>query len=206
LPRAGVSVYTATNRRLWSPSRLSGKLLGGSSRRTTSQSMVEVTTARILADRALQEPCGQQCVNWAVSMLVAGHDGRYLAMLAGLSPPYNHFELADLRDRALAEVGAPELTDVEAVRAYVAELLQFALAGEADLIETLGEVKDMYIAYGYPRDIQDFYSLYFAYDALRDSVVQWYWNGATQENIIDLIRARARQFISEVPAPPNPPL
>jgi hypothetical protein len=62
-------------------------------------------TTRLLASKALRRPCGQECVDWAVSMLEQGFDGRYLGILAGLTPPFNPFDLADLRDRALKELG-----------------------------------------------------------------------------------------------------
>lgn len=48
--------------------------------------MPDPTTARILAELALQVPCGQTCVDWAVGMLTAGHEGENLGMLAAASP------------------------------------------------------------------------------------------------------------------------
>lgn len=157
--------------------------------------MATITTARILAEKALQGTCGQECIDWAVSMLEQGQDGRYLTMLAGMAPPLNHFEVADYRDRSLRELGIADIGDAEAVTAYAVEHLRIALAGEADLISTLSALKDLCIANDYQRNLYDFYELYFAYTDLQESDVQWYWQGATRENIVSIIRRRAEEFV-----------
>lgn len=157
--------------------------------------MAIITTARILADKALQQTCGQECVDWALAMLEQGRGGHYTAMLAGLTPPFNHFEVVAYRDHSLRELGIADIADAAAVSTYAAEHLRLALAGEADLISTLGVIKDLCIARDYQKDIQDFYLLYFAYTDLQESEVQWYWEGANRENIVSLIRQRAEAFV-----------
>ncbi len=130
-------------------------------------------------------------------MLEEGRDGHYLTRLAGMLPPYNHFELADLRDRTLREQGIRELDRSAAVHAFAAERLRLALAGELDLIRALEAVKDLCIAHDYVKELFDFYLLYWAYVDLRDSDVQWYWDGATRDNIDSIIRQRAAEFLRE---------
>ena len=159
--------------------------------------MVEVTTARVLADKALQDVSPQACVDWAVGMLVAGYDGQNLAMLAGMLPPFNYFEITSLRDRALAEVNAPDLSTTDAVLVYAAERLRLALDGNADMAETLRAVKDLCVAHDYHPDLYEFYLLFFAQDDLRGSTLQWYWDGATQANIDSIIRDRAERFVAQ---------
>ena len=161
--------------------------------------MAEVTTARVLARKALQKSCGQECVDWAVAMLAAGHDAPHLAMLASEVPPYNHFELADLRDRALVEVGAPDISAAAAVAVYAAELFRLVLRGEADLFETLRDVKDLSLAHDHPGALWDFYLLFHAHDTLRDSEVQFYWDGATRRNIEAIVRRRAEELVARLP-------
>jgi hypothetical protein len=66
-------------------------------------------------------------VEWAAAMLTAGHDTPHLRRLAGLLSPVNAFEVAELRDRALDELGfAPTAPDV-ALRQFAAEHLTEAL-------------------------------------------------------------------------------
>lgn len=154
-----------------------------------------ITTARILADKALQKVCGQECVDWAMSMLEQGGDGHYLAMLATMSPPFNHFEIASYRDHALKELGISDIDASRAVSTYAAERLRLLLNDEADPVSVLGVIKDLCVANGYQRDIFDFYLLYLAYTDLQEYETQWYWNGATRENIVSIIRQGAEAFI-----------
>ena len=156
-----------------------------------------VTTARILANKALQNACGRECVDWAVSMLEAGADTPHLRILAGELPPYNHFVVAQLRDAALHELNLAEPVGDVAVRKYAVERLRAALAGDEDLIEVLSVVKDLCISHDYQKDLYDFYLLFFAYSDLQEEPHQWYWAGATRENIVSVIRQRARDFVAD---------
>jgi len=154
-----------------------------------------ITTARILAGKALEERCSHQCVDWAIGLLAQGHSGRYLQMLASLAAPLNHFEVADLRDRTLRELNIPELKDTDAVLAYARERLSAFVAGEESLERTLADLKDLCIVDDYNRDLYDFYSLYYAHSDLKIDKVQRYWNGATRDNIEQIIRDRAQTFL-----------
>jgi len=158
--------------------------------------MPSVSTTEILARRALQRPCGQDCVDWAIGMLERGYSSRNLLMLAGMSEPLNHFELAEMRDRALAETNPPEVALEDPLGAFAAELLGAALRGERPLLDAVGQIKDLSIELGYPRELNDFYLLYFAWEDLRQSDQQWYWDGATRENIEALIREHAEKFVA----------
>ncbi len=162
--------------------------------------MPTITTAHILGRRALQKACGQECVDWATAMLVDGHDGETLVELAGMSPPYSHFELAPLRDRALCEIGAPDLGPDRAIEAYVAEVLQLMLAGEADIGDTLRDLKDLSVMHDHAHGLSDFYVLYHARDTLQDYTVQHYWDGATRENIDDIVWREAEAFVRNADA------
>lgn len=154
------------------------------------------TTAHILSGKALQHACGAECVDWATAMLLKGHDGEALVELAGMSPPHNHFELAPLRDRALVEVGAPDVGPGAAVETYAAELWRMVLAGDADLAETLATVKDLSLRHDHPGDLWDFYLLYHARDTLWSGGPQHYWEGATRETIDGIVLRRAEAFVA----------
>jgi hypothetical protein len=157
--------------------------------------MEQVSALCLLARKALGRPCGKECVDWAVSMLEQGRDGHSLAILAGMAPPFNHFELARLRDVALQEVDVPVLGKKEAVLAYAAELLRTALASQADLGKCLSVVANLSIEMDYPRELYDFYLLHFAYEDLQESENQWHWEGGTRENIVSIIRRHIEDFL-----------
>ena len=155
-----------------------------------------ITTAQVLAERALNEACGQSCVEWAISMLEQGKDGTHLRMLASMSPPFNHFEVAEYRDRSLEELGVGNTADAEAINMYAAEVLRLAATDEAELPSALARVKDLCVGFNYPKNLYDFYLLHFAYSDLQDSEVQWYWKGADRSNIDSIIEERVRAFLS----------
>ncbi|MGD9632409.1 MAG: hypothetical protein AB7G28_02145 [Pirellulales bacterium] len=157
--------------------------------------MARVSNAQILAERALEQSCGQQCVDWAVGLIEEGHAEDFVLRLAGMLPPYNHFEIKDLRDKALAELRIDALPSDEAVTKYVVEILQLALSGGANLVESLALVKELCIANGYQKNIMDFYLLFFAYEDLQSYDTQWYWDGAEGQNIQSIIRDRATAFL-----------
>lgn len=155
----------------------------------------EPTTARVLAEKALEMPCGQTCVDWAVARLLAGDESEALATLASLSPPHHHFEVAALRDRALLDLRISALDPHEAVRAYAAERYREALAHEAAFPEVLRELAGLYASHDADA-LLDAYLLHHAHDSLLHVDEQHYWDGATRATIQDVIRRHAEAFIA----------
>jgi hypothetical protein len=158
---------------------------------------MKINLAYILADKTLQQHCGQNCVDWAITMLEEGRDGDFLARLAGMQPPYNHFELADFRDRALLELGVAPLDGPAAIKAFAAERLRLALSGQMELIVAVSAIKELCLEHGHLPELNDFQLLYWAWSDLRDFNEQWYWSDATRENINEIIRQRAIAFLDE---------
>ena len=62
--------------------------------------------------------------------------------------------------------------------------------------ELLGELKNLVTLADAQGDIFDFYLLWWAYDDLQHSDEQQYWPGATRNNIVTVVREKARQFIA----------
>jgi hypothetical protein len=155
------------------------------------------STPEILAWRALNRSVDESWVDWAVSMLQAGHDTLHLAILAGMTEPFNQFEMIAIVDKALAELGY-DWSDTEIVlRHYVADVLQRMLAGQITSRDALRGLMELCVELGYPADLYKFYLLYFAQDDLRMSEVQWYWPDATREDIEEVIRQYATQWLEE---------
>jgi len=157
--------------------------------------MAKVTTACIQTRKVIQATCGQECVDWAIGLLEVGHDSHYLRLLIGMSPPFNHFEVTSYRDGLLKELGLSEFDPATCICEYSKEQMQKTLDGELDLIETLEEVSFLHESNGYIRGIQDFYLLCSAYEELQGTLHQWYWPGATLENIHSLVRAKMKKFV-----------
>lgn len=169
--------------------------------------MEQVTTAHILLDKHLNRSCGQECVDWATTMFMQGHQGKNLAALSTMSPPFNQFEMTKLRDHALEEVSAPDLSMWEAAQIHIAEQLQRALDGEVDLIEVVDEADGLAMDFfnDYPNsNLFTFSLLHWAYLELRSEPRSDYWQAATPETIIEIMREEARKFITTIPHPDRP--
>ena len=119
-------------------------------------------------------------------------------MLSSFTPPFNHFELADYRDRALAELGIADIDDSRAVTLYAAEILRPVTAGDLDFAFALRAVKDLCVAANDDKNLYDFYLLFHAHSDLLESELQWYWQGADRGNIESIIRQRIAEFLSSV--------
>jgi hypothetical protein len=156
-----------------------------------------VSTAQILAERALQVSCGRQCVEWAIGLLESGHEGIPICRLSAHLPPHNHFELASLRDLILCELGLIETSIEDSITMYAAELLEAADNGQSDVDTAIAEVKDLCIANDYQSNIYDFYALYFARADLREQNFQYYYPDADRSNIDEVTRKRVREFVAE---------
>lgn len=153
------------------------------------------TTARILANRALSRTCGQECVDWALNLLEQGHDGMALCVLACMHPPHNHFELAELRDTALADLKLAEIQPPQALNLYAVEIMKSALSDKIDSLRALQALRDIYCEDDCQQNLHDFYLLYHAYTDLQEYEEQYYWDDATSENIDSLVKQHFESFI-----------
>ncbi|HTV01371.1 MAG TPA: hypothetical protein VMF13_12560 [Luteitalea sp.] len=155
------------------------------------------TTVQILGEKALDQECGQSCVDWAVGLLETGSDSDALAVLAGMTPPFNHFEVAGRRDRALAELGIADVSKNQAVREWAGEHLRRAWNEPAYCRSALSFVSDLCIRNDYQQDLFDFYLLDCAWDDLDEVGVAYHWLEATRDSIAAVVRARIESFLSD---------
>lgn len=156
---------------------------------------MSVTTSQLLASKALQETAGQQCVDWAITMLEQGYESDHLLRLAGMVPPYNHFEISYLRDRALEELNVEDVAIDVALTRFASQIVTEALNGGRTMLSAMEIIKDLCIGNDYQSNLMDFYLLYFAYTDLQQFDVQWYWPNATHNNIEEIVRERAIEFV-----------
>ena len=145
------------------------------------------TTAEILAFKVLNRDIDNTWVNWAVDMLMAGYDTEHLIILAGESEPFNQFQMQKLTDKVLNELKLDFSDKDQTVKNYACYLIDKFLDGELDNFKVLEILKDIYIELDHEKYLCDFYSLYFAKDDPFYSENQWYWDGATRENIDEII-------------------
>lgn len=160
---------------------------------------VTPSTTQILAEKALDMECGQACVDWAVGLLEAGSDSMNVTMLAGMTPPLTHFEVASRRDQVLADLGVAPLSKSEAVRVWAAEHLRHAWEGGASRRAALRTVSALYVRNDYQEALYDFYLLDCAWDDLGEAgSACHYWPGATAETIEDIVQERIAALLADV--------
>lgn len=145
------------------------------------------STPEILAFKALNRDIDKTWVNWAIDMLKAGYDTEYLTILAGESEPFNQFQMQELTDKVLTELQLKYSDKDQTIKNYASYLIDKSLDGELDSFKVLDILKDICIELDYVKYLYDFYSLYFAKDDLSYSEIQWYWDGATRQNIDKII-------------------
>ncbi|HET7433790.1 MAG TPA: hypothetical protein VFN10_03655 [Thermoanaerobaculia bacterium] len=145
----------------------------------------------------LDHACGTECIAWAIQMLENGYDSHTLRILAGLTTPLNHFEICALRDRVLEELQPPELAIEDPVSAHVAELVFEAIRDPSAVQKVFARVAQVAIELDYPDNLMPFYKLHFAADDLLHAEEQWYWDGATRENIDEIMLQEAQRFVAQ---------
>lgn len=146
------------------------------------------STAEILAFKMLGKSVDKRWVNWAYDMLCAGFETENIVVLAGEIEPYNQFELQSLTNKIFNELNL-KWDNIEHVYTdYICYLISEVLTNNLKPESVLNIIKDIYYQLDYESSLQDFYMLYCAYDDLRYSDNQYYWDGATRGNINLIIR------------------
>jgi hypothetical protein len=145
------------------------------------------STAEILGLKALNRNVDEKWIIWAVDMLVAGFENENLIILAGEGKPFNQFQLQGLVEKVIDELHLDYSDQEQTIKNYASYLIGKALNKQIDAYVVLNILKDICIELDYVGYLYDFFSLYFAKEDLQYSEDQWYWNGASRENIDQII-------------------
>jgi hypothetical protein len=145
------------------------------------------STSEILAFKTLNRDVTESWIEWAIQMILNGHETEHLLILAGANKPYNQFYLQELTSKVFRELSLDFSSGEKVLRNYSAYLVGEALGGIRGYKDVLNELKDICIERDYEKFLFDFYSLYFALDDLEYSENQWYWPDATRKNINAII-------------------
>ncbi len=146
--------------------------------------------------RKLNRGVDSRWVDWAVDSLAAGHDTPSLRVLAGESAPFNQFEMWSLVDAVLDELQVPlPKTEDDAAIICATPLVKQLASRDVDIASALSTLAQFCIERDYLRGLYCFYSLHFAFDDLQVSEHQHYWDGATRENINDIVTQEAKTWI-----------
>jgi hypothetical protein len=117
------------------------------------------STSAILAYKALARNVDKFWVDWAVEMLMNGFDSEYLIILAGISAPYDQFELQPLAEKVFDELGLDYSDKQLTIKNYVAYLCETGLEENLNRDSTLKILREFRdLDYDY---LQYFYCLYY---------------------------------------------
>ncbi|MBL7952126.1 MAG: hypothetical protein JNM62_10440 [Flavobacteriales bacterium] len=116
-------------------------------------------------------------------MLSAGSDTEHLRILAGEHEPFDQFYLHGLVDKVLTELGLSYADKDQTIKNYAIYLIELVLSKELDTFEATTRLKNIYVENGYESYLHDFHLLYLAKYDLIHWGDQHYWDGASKENI-----------------------
>lgn len=159
--------------------------------------MKVLSTYKILKAKAFNENIDETWIDWALEMMDAGYQSDNLYMLAGETKPFNQFELHELTRKVLEDLGFSYADKDAVLRNYVYYLITNSIDNPETYFKTLRELKNICQDLDMDAKYMDFYLLYFAKDDLAVEEVQWYWDGATRENIDQIIQERFRKWMTE---------
>lgn len=145
------------------------------------------STSKILAYKVLDRDVDEQWIHWAVEMMMSGFDTESLVILAGISYPYNQFELQALTAKVFDELHLDYSDKIKVLRNYVCYLVNKILVLEIPVSKALGMIRDIYYELDYAEWLQEFYLLWCAQDDLLYSDDQLYWSGATRDNFESVV-------------------
>lgn len=157
-----------------------------------------LSTYRVLMKKAFNKDIDESWVEWALEMMEAGYESDNLYILAGITKPYNQFELQELTDKVLADLNLETSDKSLTIRIYVYYILSKTINEPSKYLETLKEVKDICIGLDMDKEYMDFYLLYFAKDDLNELENQWYWDGADRNNIDKIIKEKFQEYIDRI--------
>jgi len=157
------------------------------------------STAEILAFKVLNRQIDKIWIEWAVDMLMTGYETEHLIILAGENEPFNQFYMQKLTNKVFEELNL-DYTDTEIIiKEYASYLINKSFDNEISCFDVLTTLKDLCIELDYERYLYDFYSLYFAKEDLLYTELQYYWDGATRENIEQIIIDYFKKWKSSYP-------
>lgn len=129
----------------------------------------------------------QDWVDWAVDAIVDGFDSSSLRILAGLQPPLDRDEVTRLWPKAFVELNIRPIEHKNCIPFYVSTVIRRTLTEKRPPNEALGKLKDLCCATNYDSRLMDFYLLFFALTDLEAGEMQWYWKGATADNVHQIV-------------------
>lgn len=135
-------------------------------------------------------------VDWAINLIQQGKDTENILMLASFSEPFDRFEIGPYVTNALNDFGLEELDYNSAVIAETHYHLN-EIISDREIRENLRFLYQNCLNYNYESNLMNFYMIYHAWEELEEIGVNFYFEGATLNNIEQVIKNEARKWIDK---------
>lgn len=139
---------------------------------------------KFLAHRQMDIAEDQDYVSWAIMELMTGNESDSINILAGLLPPFNHFEVDIYVKKSLKEMAIPENTDF--LDLYVEILARRRLANEITSLEITEEMYNIFV-------YSSFNSKYSQWSIINEYYDDYYL--VSDRNIEDVIVEECKRII-----------
>ena len=149
-------------------------------------------TAQMLANRALQCACSEDCVRWAEELLEVGIDSSAIRQLAGAPSGTSASELTELRDRGLADLGLAGVSTRQALLLYV----RMILATTSDMTQAYSLLAALYQKSQLMDVLLPFWLLHWASFDLATGAEQHYVDNVTRDNIDEAMASNTQAFLA----------
>lgn len=147
------------------------------------------STYKVLADKVLQQDTIEEWKDWSLEMMLAGFESEHLIILAGLTPPMNRFEFSEIVNKALKELSLDTATPDEIIYGYVYFLIIEAINSNLSTKEVLITLRELCRDRNYEDALYPFYCLAYAQEELEELGVQYYWEGAGNDNFDSIVNS-----------------
>ena len=155
-----------------------------------------LSTYRILKEKACNADIDESWSQWAIEMIQAGYESDNLYELAGISKPYNQFELQDLATMVLKDLQLDSSDKRQTITNYIYFLIKSNMDYQSKYYDILKEFRDIYYD-DMDSELQDLVLLYWAKDDLLYDDNQHYWEGADKANIDNIIKEQFELYIKK---------
>jgi len=156
-----------------------------------------LSTHKILKEKACNADIDESWIDWAIEMMEAGYEEDSLYQLAGISKPYNQFELQQLTSKVLSDLKLDYSDKLDTIKKYVYYLIKSNLDQTKSYYEVLREIRDIFYELDMDNEFQNLTLLYWAKDDLIYSEIQHYWIDADRTNIDKIIKEQFVLYINE---------
>ncbi len=135
-------------------------------------------------------------VDWALSCLEQGVETENILILASFSKPVDSYEIKPYVSAAISDLDLEEKYGEYSIVANVHYHLAFIL-DDIEPRRNLGRVYELCLEADSKFGLGIFYSLYHGWSSLEEDGYNYYYEGATLENINELLKKEAKEWIDE---------